>query len=114
MSSLKNLSTRITTDKDPLDAHLPPGIKIAEFRRNLIMSGLQYADADYTKEEGELVIKAISNYRVDTGNAPDEEDLEEKSFRKELSKCLLGIKKDHVYESIQFRKRMEEANYKQD
>ena len=45
MSSLKNLGARLGNDKDPLESVLPPGVKVAAYRRNLIMSGLKYHGA---------------------------------------------------------------------
>jgi hypothetical protein len=62
--SLDSLADRLLHSVDH-DESAPPGLEVSQHRRKLIMSGLGLTSHDFTKKEGEAVLKAVINYRKD-------------------------------------------------
>ena len=76
------------------------------------MSGLQYESTNIKPDEGKAVITAVKNYRESKGKYHPPQDT--KAYQRHLSKLLLNIESDEVYDRIQRKKELENYNRAQD
>ena len=76
------------------------------------MSGLQYESGSIKPDEGKAVITAVKHYRESKGKYHPPQDT--KAYQRHLSKLLLNIESDEVYDRIQRKKELEKFNRAQD